>query len=138
MAVTLLTREQCLDRLRRRSIGRVAVTAQALPAIVPVNYVLHGSNIVFRTEPAGMLARGCDGAVVAFEIDAIDRDGSGGWSVLVVGFAELLDGSPALRAVETGLVSAAGDNRDQFVAISIGTISGREIVRDTRQAPAAG
>ena len=127
MAVTALDYDACLERLARGSIGRVAVTAHALPAIVPVNYVLSGSKVVFRTEPGGMLAHGCDGTVVAFEIDDLAPDGRAGWSVLVVGVAQLLDGSEALRAVETGLVSAAGHGRDQFVAISIGTLSGREI-----------
>jgi nitroimidazol reductase NimA-like FMN-containing flavoprotein (pyridoxamine 5'-phosphate oxidase superfamily) len=122
-----LTWDECLDRLRAGSIGRIAVTHRALPAIVPVNYVLSGSRVVFRTEPGGMLARACAGAVVAFEVDDLDSDGRSGWSVLVVGLAELLDGSAALRASETGLVSAVGDGRDQFVAITIGQLSGRLI-----------
>ena len=108
-------------------IGRVAVTAQALPAVVPVNYALSGCSVVFRTEPGGMLAHGCDGTVVAFEVDELAVDGRSGWSVLVVGVAQLLDGSSALRAMETGLVSAAGEGRDQFVAITIGTVTGRQI-----------
>lgn len=122
-----LTWEECLDRLRVGSIGRIAVTHRALPAIVPVNYVLSGSRVVFRTEPGGMLARACAGTVVAFEVDDLDPDGRSGWSVLVVGLAELLEGSAAVRAAETGLVAAVGDGRDQFVAITIGQLTGRVI-----------
>jgi uncharacterized protein len=122
-----MSRERCVDRLRATAVGRVAVTNKALPAVVPVNYVLDGSSIVFRTEREGMLARACDGTVVAFEIDELSVDGRSGWSVLVVGVAELLTGSAALRAIETGLVSAAGDGRDQFVAITIGQLTGRVV-----------
>jgi nitroimidazol reductase NimA-like FMN-containing flavoprotein (pyridoxamine 5'-phosphate oxidase superfamily) len=122
-----LTWDECLDRLRIGSIGRIAVTHRALPAIVPVNYVLSGSRVMFRTEPGGMLARACAGTVVAFEVDELDPEGRSGWSVLVVGQAELLDGSAALRAAEAGLVAAVGSGRDQFVAISIGQLSGRLI-----------
>jgi nitroimidazol reductase NimA-like FMN-containing flavoprotein (pyridoxamine 5'-phosphate oxidase superfamily) len=122
-----LTWDECLDRLHACSIGRIAVTHRALPAIVPVNYVLTGSRVVFRTEPGGMLARACDGTVVAFEVDVLDPDGRSGWSVLVVGHAELLEGSAAVRAAEMGLVAAVGDGRDQFVAITIGQLSGRLI-----------
>jgi nitroimidazol reductase NimA-like FMN-containing flavoprotein (pyridoxamine 5'-phosphate oxidase superfamily) len=122
-----LTWDECLDRLRVGSIGRIAVTHRALPAIVPVNYVLSGSRVMFRTEPGGMLARACAGTVVAFEVDELDPEGRSGWSVLVVGQAELLDGSAALRAAESGLVAAVGSGRDQFVAISIGQLSGRLI-----------
>jgi nitroimidazol reductase NimA-like FMN-containing flavoprotein (pyridoxamine 5'-phosphate oxidase superfamily) len=122
-----LSWEQCLDRLRAGSIGRIAVTHRALPAIVPVNYALSSSRVIFRTEPGGMLARACDGSVVAFEVDDLDVTGQSGWSVLVVGLAELLEGSAAVRAAETGLVSAVGSGRDQFVAIAIGQLSGRLI-----------
>lgn len=120
-----LTREQCLEHLRMESIGRVAVTHQALPVILPVNYVLSGNSVLFRTEPGGMLARACDNSVVAFEIDRLAPDGRSGWSVLVVGFAELLSGSAAVRALETGLSSAAGEGRDQFVAIAAAQVTGR-------------
>ena len=122
-----LTWDECLDRLHIGAVGRIAVTHRALPAIVPVNYVLSGSRVVFRTEPGGMLARACAGTVVAFEVDELDPEGRSGWSVLVVGQAELLDGSAALRAAEAGLVTAVGSGRDQFVAISIGQLSGRLI-----------
>ena len=120
-----LTHEECVARLRSGSIGRIAITHQALPVVVPVNYALDGSVIVFRTETGGMLARACTGSVVAFEVDDLDHSGRGGWSVLVVGVADLLRGSAEVRATETGLVTAAGAHRDQFVGITVGQITGR-------------
>lgn len=123
-----MTYDECLRRLDAGGIGRVAITRHALPAIVPVNFVTSGAGILFRTEPGGMLAHGCDGSVVAFEIDGTDPGGSAGWSVLVIGTARLLRGSDAVRAVEAGLCSAVAADRDQFVAISLGQLSGREIV----------
>ena len=123
----VLSRDECLDRLARAAIGRVAITSQALPAVVPVNYVLSGSSILFRTRPFGMLANACDRTVVAFEVDDLAEDGRSGWSVLVVGVAEHVEGSAAVRALATGLSSAAGDGRDQFVSITIGKVSGRLI-----------
>jgi uncharacterized protein len=122
-----LTWDNCLTRLRSSTIGRIAVTHRALPAIVPVNYVLSGSRVIFRTEPGGMLARACADSVVAFEVDELEPDGRSGWSVLAVGMAELLEGSAAVRAAETGLAAAVGGGRDQFVAIAIGQLSGRVI-----------
>lgn len=122
-----LSREQCLDRLRTRAIGRIAVTHQALPVIVPVNYALVGGSVVFRTEPDGMLARACRGSVVAFEVDDLATDHRSGWSVVVVGVAEPLGGSTALRAVQAGLGSAAGDGRDLFIGIAIGQLTGRRV-----------
>jgi hypothetical protein len=47
--------------------------------------------------------------------------------VLIVGVARLLSPSEQLRALTLGLVTAAGDDCDQFVGLRIGRISGREI-----------
>ena len=122
-----LTWDECIERLRMSPIGRIAVTYRALPAIVPVNFALAGSRVIFRTEPDGMLARACADTVVAFEVDGLDPEGRYGWSVLVVGQAARLNGCSAIRAAETGLISAMGDGRDLFVAISLGQVSGRVI-----------
>src|SRR2546421_363559 len=81
-----------------------------------------GSSIVFRTKRDGMLARACDDAVIAFEIDEVAADGSGGWSVNVVGIASLVSDSEHVRALQLGIVSAAGDERDQFVQMRLGLI----------------
>jgi nitroimidazol reductase NimA-like FMN-containing flavoprotein (pyridoxamine 5'-phosphate oxidase superfamily) len=115
-----------MRRLIDHSIGRIAVTSRALPAIVPVNYIVTGrTTIVFRTEMDGMLASAADDTVVAFEVDELAGDGRSGWSVLVVGVARHLEGSALTRALEGRVITAMGDGRDQFVAITIGQITGR-------------
>ena len=124
-----LTRAQCIDRLRSSRIGRVAVTSRVLPAIVPVNYTVVGNALLFRTRPDGMLAKACDNTIVAFEADELGPEGGAGWSVLVVGAAELLHGGAAVRAAERGLVSAAGEGRSQFVSITMTKVTGRLLPR---------
>lgn len=118
-----LTYDECLRRLDAGNIGRVAITSHALPAIVPVNFVRSGERILFRTEPGGMLAHGCDGTVVAFEIDGLDATGFAGWSVLVVGAAQLLTTANG----DSGVVSALRGADGQLVSIGLGQVSGREI-----------
>jgi nitroimidazol reductase NimA-like FMN-containing flavoprotein (pyridoxamine 5'-phosphate oxidase superfamily) len=126
MPSTSLTRDECERRLLDHSIGRIAVTSGALPAIVPVNYAVTGrTTIVFRTEPDGMLARATNDTVVAFEVDELAADGRSGWSVLVVGIAHHVEGSALTRALEGRVITAMGDGLDQFVAITIGQITGR-------------
>ncbi len=139
-SMTPLTHAECLRHLAEGRTGRIAVTHRALPVIVPVTYALSGPSVVFRTQRGGMLASACDDAVVAFEIDDVRTGGTAGWSVLVVGMARLLDGSEVLRALELGLVSAAGSDLDQFVTISIGEVSGRQVSSNNspRQARAVG
>jgi nitroimidazol reductase NimA-like FMN-containing flavoprotein (pyridoxamine 5'-phosphate oxidase superfamily) len=125
--VQVLTDEQCTTRLSQQRIGRVSVTKDALPVIVPVNFVTDGASVVFRTHQQGMLARACDSNVIAFEVDDFSVDADAGWSVLVVGVARLLTASEHLRALTLGLATAAGDDCDQFVQLRIERISGREI-----------
>jgi nitroimidazol reductase NimA-like FMN-containing flavoprotein (pyridoxamine 5'-phosphate oxidase superfamily) len=125
--VETLPDEECRALLASHKIGRVSITWDALPVIAPVNYVLDGNTIVFRTRRDGMLAQACNDAVIAFEIDELAADGSGGWSVNVVGIATLLAPSEQVRALSLGLVSAAGDDREQFVRLRIGLTSGRRI-----------
>ena len=131
-----LTDTECRALLARSRVGRIAVTADALPAIAPVNYVSDGNDIYFRTRRDGMLARGCDDAVIAFEIDELAADGTSGWTVNVVGIAALLNESEKARALGLGLVSAAGDEREQFVRMQIGLLTGRRIAPIAVAAPA--
>jgi nitroimidazol reductase NimA-like FMN-containing flavoprotein (pyridoxamine 5'-phosphate oxidase superfamily) len=122
-----LTDDECRWLLAGTKVGRVSVTLDALPVIAPVNYVLDGNSIVFRTRSDGMLARACRDAVIAFEIDELAGDGSGGWSVNVVGIATAHEPSENVHALSLGLVSAAGDDRDTFVRLRLGLVSGRRI-----------
>ena len=123
-----LTYDECLRRLDAGTVGRVAITEHAMPVIVPVNFVRSGLRILFRTEPGGMLAHGCDGTVVAFEIDGLDPSGRAGWSVLVVGPAELVKDDDA------DVPSAVRTRDGQLVAISLTQVSGREVVPNPRAA----
>src|SRR3954454_24219722 len=123
----VMSEEACRALRAAGRVGRVAVTADALPVIAPVNYVVDGSSIVFRTKRDGMLARPCNDAVIAFEIAERASDGGAGWSVNVVGIASLVSDSEHVRALALGIVSAAGDERDQFVRMRLGLIHGSRI-----------
>ena len=112
MSSISLTHDECVARLAGHTVGRIAVTSRALPVILPVNYVLTGSTILFRTDPDGLLATATDDTVVAFEVDDLAADGLSGWSVLAVGIAQHLEGSREVRAlsnVVTNLSKAIED-----------------------------
>lgn len=53
--VEKLTRAQCLELIATVPVGRIGVSIRALPVILPVNFVLVGENIVFRTIPGTKL-----------------------------------------------------------------------------------
>ena len=86
-AVKWIDRDECLRLLAAENIGRLAVVVGRAPMILPVNYVLDGEQIVFRSDPGTKVDYGLRGRV-AFEIDSFDRDTHTGWSVVVSGRLE--------------------------------------------------
>src|SRR5438309_11933612 len=87
-----------LALLRTEVIGRIGVVSGGRPEIFPINYAVCGEGILFRTAAGTKLTAAIDGPVV-FEVDRIDAATRSGWSVVVHGRAEQVDGftSPDLR-----------------------------------------
>ena len=115
-----LDRATCLELLRSSRLGRVGLSVDALPVIVPVGFEVVGDHIVLgaHVDPRELAA--IDGVVVAFEADAWDPERGEGWSVLVQGPARrLVDradlgplpdrGSPAWLTEDTEVVVVTTD-----------------------------
>lgn len=118
----------CYRLLATSCVGRVVSTDNALPLVLPVNYCLDGHNVVFRTSPDGRLAGATNNVVVAFEVDSIDVGTWTGWSVVVTGVASpLTSPGDVVRAGQLGLVSWLGEERDHFVQIVPGLVTGRRL-----------
>ena len=123
-----LTEAECRQRLADGSVGRVAISVGALPAILPVNYALLDGDIVFRADEGSKLYAALERSVVAFEIDDTDAQDQTGWSVLVVGHATALWRLHDIeRARALDLQPWAAGPKDHFVQVSTGMISGRRI-----------
>lgn len=82
---------ECWRLLRLHEVGRLAVSIADHPDIFPVNYVVDGDSIVFRTGPGTKLAAAVLGRGVAFEIDGHDRAAGVAWSVVAKGSARQLE-----------------------------------------------
>ena len=76
--------DECRRLLGTDEVGRLAVIDGGSPAIFPVNYVVDGDSVVFRTATGTKLDAGTRHPV-AFEIDDFDRESRTGWSVVVSG-----------------------------------------------------
>jgi len=125
-----LSHDECVGLLASRCWARVSVSIGALPAILPVNYVLWNGKILFRTAPGTKLTAALMGAVVGFEVDDMSDDHSGGWSVLVVGHAvEIRDLEELQRVRKLPLETWAPGQRDRFVNIATENVSGRAFGR---------
>lgn len=91
-----LDRGDALSLLRSVSLGRLVFTQRALPAIRPLNHLLDGEDIIIRLGDGSALASltvpgDTAGAVVAYQADAIDLARHVGWSVVVTGYARLVE-----------------------------------------------
>ena len=109
--------------LAAERLGRVGITVNALPVIVPVRYVLDGDEILFRATSGSVLDVGTRHTVVAFEADGIEP-GTGAWSVMATGMARHLaedDGRDGLS------LPAWSSDSDVLVALTPQLISGRRL-----------
>lgn len=119
-----LGRDECLVLLRSFTVGRVAI---ALPSgsvlVVPVNYVVDGEAVVFRSDPGEKLEQ-LNGAPASFQIDFIDPVHHTGWSVLVQGTAHRA--SPT-EVEHLAVQSWAGGQKPHWVRVVPGAITGRRL-----------
>jgi uncharacterized protein len=123
----VLGREECLELLGTAALGRIGVSAGALPVVLPVNYCLDGDRIVLRTGPGTKLEAATRNAVVSFEVDDIDPLFHAGWSVVVTGVAVPLESDAELAHARSLPLLPWAHLGDRFVAVSLEDVSGRRI-----------
>jgi nitroimidazol reductase NimA-like FMN-containing flavoprotein (pyridoxamine 5'-phosphate oxidase superfamily) len=108
-------------------LGRIAITSGALPVILPVNFRLFGDEILFRTGRGTKLDAATRGAVVAFEVDAMDPMEHTGWSVLATGVARQVGDDEISDRLAGRVPRWAPEGDSCVVAVSTELISGRRI-----------
>jgi uncharacterized protein len=119
-----LDRDECLRLLATEPVGRVAVgwPGQA-PLVLPVNHVLAGGAVVFRTGHGDKL-RGLGQGPVSFEVDTYDPATRTGWSVLVHGIA---DRAQPEDVAHLELEPWAPGDKEVWVRIVPAIITGRRV-----------
>ncbi|MGV9911074.1 pyridoxamine 5'-phosphate oxidase family protein [Streptomyces tendae] len=125
-----LSRQESLQRLADASVGRIVHTRDALPAVLPVNFLLEESGaVLLRTSAASELVRAIDGVVVAFEADEVDTATHSGWSVVVTGLASVVtDPEEHEQLIRTGPRSWVLWPVEVFVRVEPELVTGRELV----------
>ena len=124
--MAVLSRLDAIALLRTQEVGRLVYTRRALPAIVPVNYAVGDGEILIWTGSLSSLAQAVRGAVVAFEVDNLDRATHAGWSVVVTSHAEVVTDEAALaRARRDGPQPWAPGSKDHLIRIPLTVITGR-------------
>ena len=126
-----LGRDECLRLMASVPVGRIIYTRQALPAVELVNFAVDDGDIIIKTDHSGKLAAATRGAVVAFEADSLDTARRVGWSVTVVGQSqEVTDPDEFGRLEQIGLSTWAPGDREHFIRIRPGILTGRRLSAD--------
>ena len=129
--------EDCADLLASAPLGRLAVVVDGRPEVFPVNHVYDRASgcVAFASQPGTKLDAALRGSWVAFEADGVSADGSRGWSVLVVGRAEVIDAPETIARMDQGrdrLWRTVGNAR--WVRVVPSKMTGRRICAADRAA----
>ncbi|MCA2229267.1 pyridoxamine 5'-phosphate oxidase family protein [Nonomuraea aurantiaca] len=127
--IETLDRDACLALLSTVVIGRVAWAASGNDLkVVPVNFVLDGDSIVFRTARGGKLDAIQHGVPLVFEADDVEPALHAGWSVVLSGRAEVITDRGQVSCLEQ-LIGApwAAMTEPVFVRLPLHEISGRRL-----------
>jgi uncharacterized protein len=125
----VLSLEECLERLRTTSVGRLAFVNAGEPVVFPVNHAVDGVDVVFRTSWGSKFEVAETSGTVAYEVDGYDTLSKSGWSVVVKGTAQLVYESANTDRYDTlGLRSWADlEGLSFWVRIRPIEITGREV-----------
>jgi nitroimidazol reductase NimA-like FMN-containing flavoprotein (pyridoxamine 5'-phosphate oxidase superfamily) len=123
----ILSDAECWRLLRLSPIGRLAADVDGEPMIWPLNIVVDGEAVVFRTGPGSKLATLEDLPKAALEVDGLDVDAKRGWSVVARGRVVELAGDALDRAHRLPLVPWTVGEKPCWFALQVRAISGRSI-----------
>ena len=125
-SVEELSVEECWALLDGNAVGRLAVDIAGWPDIFPINYVVDGTTIVFRTGAGTKLAGAVLNRHVAFEIDGYRPDDRCAWSVVVKGNAREIESMiDRYRAEDLPLYPWVVSDKPDFVRIDPTEVTGR-------------
>ena len=124
--MTVLDEETSWNLLEAADIARLAVAVGDDVEIFPVNIVVDGRTLVFRTGEGTKLAAVTIARRVAVEADGYDAGVGEAWSVVVKGEAERVEKFRDIDRVENLLLRPWTDHPKQwFVRIRPDEVTGR-------------
>ncbi len=123
-----LSAESCWELLATTPVGRVVVMVDGAPEVYPVNFVVDGRSVAFRTAPGSKL-RGLERfPTTCFEADMFEPDVHAAWSVMVKGRAVAVT-QPVeharLRTLPLTLWTAG--TKDHWIRVEPIEVTGRRI-----------
>ena len=124
--VTELTAEECWDLLEGEEFGRLAYRLVDEVHVVPINYVVDGRTLLFRTASGNKLLAAALHSDVAFEIDW--HDDRAAWSVVARGTLRRLGEDEQHRLDQLPLQSWVSTRKYDVVEVDPDVVTGRRFV----------
>jgi uncharacterized protein len=134
--VVVLDEDECWRLVEAAEVGRLALAIAGEPEIFPVNFVVDGHALMFRTAEGTKLAALTISSRVAFEIDGFLPESGEAWSVVVKGQAERMERFPDIyEAEKLPLFPWQATPKQWFVRVLPTTVTGRRftVVRGPRE-----
>jgi hypothetical protein len=124
--VRILEPHECWALARSAPVGRLAVAVGGRPDVFPINFVVDGGTVVFRTAEGTKLTAVVVNSYVAFELDGWDTDAGTAWSVVIKGRAERVNATEdLLDSFALPLYPWHGGRKECLVRIRVDQITGR-------------
>ncbi len=117
---------ECWEKLRGASVGRLALSARALPVIIPVRYVIDGTTVVACMGSDAPFGAVVDDVVAAFSVESIDGATGSGWCVHVQG---------VVRTVPTSGSQACPPDGGRLLRLEPAAVVGRRLTLPQPTAP---
>jgi uncharacterized protein len=125
--VSILSEEESWERLGSVALGRLVTSFAGEPEIFPVNFVVQGRTVLFRTAEGTKLFSAVANRTVLFEAD--DHNVVEGWSVIVRGRAQLLKTDAEIaKAEHAQLLPWTATVKNCYVRVIASDITGRHFV----------
>ena len=122
--VTVLSASESWNLLASVALGRLVTSVEGQPEIFPVNFVVQGRTVLFRTAEGTKLVSTAINNSVLFEADS--HDAAEGWSVIVKGVARMFRTNEELEEAEGAqLLPWTANLKQHYVRIYPVSITGR-------------
>jgi len=118
----------CFRLLESVPVGRIGFLARGEVVILPVNFLVDGQDVLFRTGTGSKLASLEIGHYVGFEADSYDAATHSGWSVVANGLAEIVEDDEEISRLDALGLAPWGAAADQtWIRIRPTSITGRRV-----------
>ena len=120
--------DECWSLLHRSGVGALATIAQGRPDLFPINYLVDGHTLLFRSAPGTKVAELEVNPHAAFV--AQGQDAESAWSVVLRGEVEML--TDQVEVVGSGaleLASWAPGSKRVFMRLTPSSVQGRRVPR---------